>query len=104
MLEILAEINLLEETDGGMKRDGCSGMMPSFRVNDELIMCEILAADDQHQVFHRGKTYLVTIHLPYGEIFSDIIVPNYTFELNYGSRTVGKGTVINITQSKEKPK
>ncbi|WP_163853381.1 hypothetical protein [Paenibacillus elgii] len=102
MLEILAEINLLEEADGGMKRDGCSGMMPSFRVNDELIMCEILAADDQ--VFHRGKTYLVSIRLPYGEIFSHIIVPNYTFELNYGSRTVGKGTVMNITQSKAKPK
>lgn len=35
MLEILTEINLLEEIDGGMKRDGCSGMMPSFRVKDE---------------------------------------------------------------------
>ncbi|GMX63304.1 hypothetical protein Elgi_30090 [Paenibacillus elgii] len=103
MLEILAEINLLEETDGGMKRDGYSGMMPSFRVKDELIMCEILATDDR-QVFHRGKTYLVTIRLPYGEIFSDIILPNYAFELNYGSRTAGKGRVMNISQSKETPK
>ncbi|HWO95585.1 hypothetical protein P4H70_06660 [Paenibacillus ehimensis] len=103
MLELLAEINLLEEIDGGMKRDGYPGMIPSFRVNNELIICEILAADDR-QVFHRGKTYLITIRLPCGDIFSDIIVPNYAFELNYGSRTVGKGTVMNITQPKEKPK
>ncbi|GMX63996.1 hypothetical protein Elgi_04500 [Paenibacillus elgii] len=95
MLVTIAEIILLEEADGGMKRDGRSGMSPSFVVEDDLIMCEILA-DDNDQIFQRGKEYLVTIHLPYGEIYSEIIVTNYKFKLNYGGRTVGKGRVISI--------
>ncbi|WP_240416818.1 hypothetical protein [Paenibacillus periandrae] len=91
-----AQIRLLTSEEGGMNRDGRSGMMPSFDVNGELIMCAVNLVDPDDTI-KRGIVYVVTIQLPYAENYKNIIVPQYEFNLNYGGKIIGKGTVIKIT-------
>lgn len=95
MLEVLAEIKLNKENEGGMDRDGFSGMMPSFNVNGELIMCKLIYGDINTKIL-RGQTYNIIIQLPYGERYKDVINAGYLFNLNIGGRIIGKGKIINV--------
>ncbi|KQO15419.1 hypothetical protein [Paenibacillus sp. Leaf72] len=97
MLKLVAEVNFLPENEGGMTKDIFSGLMVSFNVNGELIMCKIsLGEEDDKRVISKGEKHIVHIELPYGEVFKDLIVPNYVFNLNGGGRIIGKGIVLDI--------
>jgi hypothetical protein len=56
MYTILATIRLRTQTEGGMPKEGFSGMRPSFRVADELIMCEVLMGP-KGSTMRRGERY-----------------------------------------------
>lgn len=95
MLKLIAEVNFLPENEGGMTKDIFSGLMVSFNVNGELIMCKInLGEEDNKKVIPKGEKHIVHIELPYGEVFKDSILPNYVFNLNVGGRVIGKGIVL----------
>lgn len=95
MLEFYAIIYLFNEAEGGMDREGFSGMMPSFSVNNDLIMSKILMGSINSEI-KRGQEYNVKIQLPYGENFSKYIYEGYEFNLNIGGKVIGKGKVIEI--------
>lgn len=93
MLKIKAKVYFYGIEKKGLDKDGYSGMMASFSVNSELIMCKILYKDI-NTVIKRGIEYTVDIELPYGEMFIDIIKTNYRFNIAYASMVVGEGIVI----------
>lgn len=87
MLELEAEIYLIREDEGGMTKEGFSGMMPSFSVANDLIMCKVILDNNQITI-KRGEYHRVTIQLPYGEDYQDYISVGYSFTLNTGKRTI----------------
>ena len=92
MLTINASIYFKKYEEGGLSKNGVSGMQPSFSVNDDLIMCKILGKDGTSK-FILGREYDVTIDLPYGEEFSDKIKSGYRFHLNFGGHEFAAGVV-----------
>ncbi len=87
MLKITAEIEL----ESRMRKQGFSGMRPSFNTGKELIMCTVHSK--RGRLIPLGIPQDVDIELPYGEQYSDIIRPGYKFSLNVGSRVIGQGVV-----------
>lgn len=81
-----------------MDKDVYSGIMPSFSVNGELIMCRIIFKENKDKRFIRGENYKVLIELPYGEHFKDHIYIGYKFNLNEGARVIGNGIVERIEE------
>lgn len=98
MLKIIANIRFCSEEEGGMDKDVYSGIMPSFSVNGDLIMCKIILKEDTEKRLIRGEKYKVQIELPYGEHFKDYIYSGYEFNLNDGARVIGKGIVNRIEE------
>lgn len=95
MLNIQAEIYLKREDEGGMTKEGFSGMMPSFYIENERIMCKVTSSTEQ-TVFKRGEIHQVNIQLPYGEDYEDKITNGYRFTLHTGRRVIAVGKVISI--------
>jgi len=97
MLKIIAEVCFLPENEDGMTKDIYSGLMVSFDVNGELIMCKInLGNEEEKTVIPKGEKHIVNIELPYGEVYKEWIAPNYAFNLNVGSRVIAKGTILEV--------
>ncbi|GGF88177.1 hypothetical protein GCM10010912_36810 [Paenibacillus albidus] len=97
MLKILAEVCFLPENEGGMTRDAFSGLMVSFNVNGDLIMCKIILGEEKEKkIILRGEKHIVDIELPYGEMYKDLIIPYYVFTLNVGKRVIANGIVLKV--------
>ncbi|MMZ63790.1 hypothetical protein D1872_260680 [compost metagenome] len=94
MLQLEAEIYLLREDEGGMTKEGFSGMMPSFKVKNDFIMCKVILENGSN--INRGEYHKVIIQLPYGEIYRDYVSVGYIFTLNTGERIVASGKVISV--------
>ena len=88
MLKINAEIELLRKQ---MSKQGFSGMRPSFKAGNQLIMCKVYSKSGKF--IPLGIPQDVDIELPYGEQYSNIIRPGYKFSLNVGKKVIGQGTV-----------
>lgn len=99
MYTVIASIRLRTEAEGGMPKEGFSGMRPSFRVAGELIMCEVIK-DPEGGTLERGKTYDVRIKLPYGEVFREHLYVGFRFELNVGGMVIGEGVIKEIPEQK----
>lgn len=99
MYKVLAQMRLYPESEGGMTRDGFSGMRPSFGVAGELIMCEIFETSGE-RVMERGASHEVRIHLPYGEMFKERLPVGYQFKLNVGGKVIGEGVIKGILDEK----
>lgn len=95
MLEIQAEIDMKREDEGGMTKEGFSGMMSSFNVENELIMCKVTSTTGQ-TILQRGKRHRVNIQLPYGEDYTEELVVGYCFTLQTGKRIIATGKVASI--------
>ncbi|MEJ8307394.1 hypothetical protein [Saccharibacillus sacchari] len=95
MLKIEAEIYLNREDEGGMTKEGFSGMMPSFNVENNLIMCRV-TLKTKKDVIERGEYHKVSIELPYGEEYRNYISAGYCFTLNTGKKIIAKGTVTSM--------
>ncbi|SFE86968.1 hypothetical protein SAMN04487969_108138 [Paenibacillus algorifonticola] len=103
MLKVMAEVCFISENEGGMTKDVFSGLMASFNVNGELIMCKInLGEEVEKEVIPKGEKHIVNIELPYGEVYKDLILPNYVFNLNVGIRVIAKGIVLEVGHEAEK--
>jgi translation elongation factor EF-Tu-like GTPase len=97
MFSILAKIYFFTEKEGGRSQDAFTGYMPSLSVNGELIMCRILS---EQEILHRGTEYKVKIELPYGEMYKEYFFNGYSFTLNEGGWTIGKGKIIKVLGEK----
>lgn len=97
MLELEAEIYLYQEEEGGMTKEGFSGMMPSFNVENNLIMCRVNSNTNQTTI-KRGQSHQVNIQLPYGEEYRESIFVGYHFTLMTGKRTIASGKVVSINK------
>lgn len=95
MLKLEAEIYLKLEEEGGMTKEGFSGMMPSFNVENNLIMCKVMLSENE-TIMRRGQCHKVIIELPYGEDFKDFILEGYQFTLNTGEKIIAHGKVISM--------
>jgi translation elongation factor EF-Tu-like GTPase len=95
MKSIKANIYLLTENEGGMTRDGFSGMQPSFNINGELIMSNIVTLSNDDSL-PRGVNQDVKIDVPYGEIYSDEFVVGRTFLLQTGAKIIGRGVILEL--------
>jgi translation elongation factor EF-Tu-like GTPase len=95
MLKLLAEIRLSTEEEGGMHRDGFSGMRPAVRVGDELTTSEIWEVNGLEWLV-RGMIYEVQINLFFGETYQDAIFPGMEFQLHFASQVIGHGVVTAI--------
>ena len=92
MLILPATILLETADEGGLAADGFSGMQLSLTVSDDRIVCRLRAGADGAPI-PRGKRQVVTIELPYGERYADLIQPGFLFELAVGGKVVGHGRV-----------
>ncbi|MFD0590077.1 hypothetical protein ACFQZE_19010 [Paenibacillus sp. GCM10027627] len=97
MLELEAEIYLKREDEGGMTKEGFSGMMTSFSVANDLVMCKVISSHNQDTI-KRGQYHKVTIYLPYGEEYQDVISVGFCFTLNTGKRVIARGKVISFIE------
>lgn len=95
MKSVKANIYLLTENEGGMTRDGFSGMQPSFNINGELIMSKIFALSNDKSL-PRGVNQDVKIDIPYGDIYSDELEVGRTFLLQTGAKVIGRGTILEL--------
>lgn len=95
MLHLESEILLYSREEGGLSRDGYSGMMASISVDDDLVMSKIIYKEIGTPI-KRGENYNVKIELPYGEAYKDKIYKGYKFTINYASRIVGIGKVMYV--------
>ena len=95
MLNLLAEIRFRTAEEGGMTRNPHSGLKPSFMVNGDLIMCELLKVEGDNE-FKRGKTYKTKITLGYGEMYKQHIHLGMNFTLQTGEKVIANGIVIEI--------
>lgn len=93
MLMIEAKIYFKKQEEGGLHKNGVSGMQPSFSVSGDLIMCKVIGKGDVTE-FALGKEYEVSIELPYGEMFKAEIKKGYQFHLNIGGREFADGVVL----------
>ena len=93
MITIRAVVYFLSEEEGGLSKNGVSGMQPSFSVKNDLIMCTVIGESGTTE-FVPGSEYNVTIEVPYGELFSDEIRDGYRFTLNIGGHKFAHGTVL----------
>lgn len=93
MLTIEAKIYFKKQEEGGLHKNGVSGMQPSFSVTDDLIMCKVIGKGDVTD-FVLGQEYEVSIELPYGEMFKTEIQKGYQFHLNIGGKEFANGVVL----------
>ncbi|WNJ95693.1 hypothetical protein RND59_00790 [Vibrio ruber] len=93
MLTIEAKIYFKKQEEGGLHKNGVSGMQPSFSVTDDLIMCKVIGKGNVTD-FMLGKEYEVSIELPYGEMFEAEIQKGYQFHLNIGGKEFANGVVL----------
>ncbi|MEJ2045561.1 MAG: hypothetical protein P8X74_17610 [Reinekea sp.] len=93
MLTIEAKIYFKMQEEGGLYKNGISGMQSSFSVTDDLIMCTVIGKGDVTD-FVLGKEYEVLIELPYGEMFESEIQKGYQFHLNIGGKEFANGVVL----------
>jgi translation elongation factor EF-Tu-like GTPase len=92
MIRFAARIYLKTFDEGGMSNPGWSGMMPSFNITGELILCRIEETSGNKEL-PLGTEHNVFIELPYGEFYIDSITANAKFLLQLGGRVIGWGTV-----------
>ena len=95
MMRLSANIVFLYEEEGGMDKDGFSGIRPNFEVAGDLITSEIWSTTED-EIFVRGTHYRVIVHLPYGEVYRESIDPEMKFTLRQGARILGYGEVVEI--------
>ena len=93
MLIVDAKVYFKKQEEGGLHRNGVSGMEPSFSVSGQLIMCKLISKEGVSD-FVLGQEYLLSIELPYGEIFEQEVQPGYCFHLNIGGKEFATGVVI----------
>jgi len=93
MLKIDAIVYFKKQEEGGLHKNGISGMQPSFSVRDDLIMCKLIGKNGVSE-FTLGEEYEVIIEIPYGEVFSGEITPGYSFHLNIGGKEFATGKVL----------
>ena len=92
MLKVKAKIYLQPESEGGLTREGYSGMQPSMDIDGELIACKVICGDEGTSM-PLDREYEVMIELGYGEIFEDKLKSGFHFNLNIASRVIGDGVV-----------
>jgi len=95
MLKLEADIYLKSEEEGGMCKEGFAGMMPSFNVENNLIMCRVILHTNE-TIIRRGQCHKVIIELPYEEDYQDFIFEGYSFTLNTGKKIIAHGKVMSI--------
>ena len=95
MLKAKGIVTWIRKEDGGLDSTPFSGIQPSFRVSDDLIISRIFRADGQKEM-QPGTEYEVSIELPYGERYRDHIVRDKEFTLNIGSRVIGRGRIKEV--------
>ncbi|MCO7226070.1 hypothetical protein [Pleionea sp. CnH1-48] len=93
MLRINAKIYFKTKEEGGLHKDGVSGMQPSFFMPNDLIICKLISNTGDHQ-FKLGNEYELVVELPYGEEFKDEVVASYKFHLNIGGLEFASGVVL----------
>jgi len=93
MLIINAKVYFKNKHEGGLHKNGVSGMQPSFSVSNNLIMCKLKGTADITE-FVLGEEYEVSIELPYGEAFASQIKQGYCFHLNIGGKEFATGIVL----------
>lgn len=93
MLKIEAKVYFKKQEEGGLHKNGVSGMQPSFSVTNDLIMCKLIGRDGVVE-FSLGEEYELIIELPYGEMFESEIQPGYHFNLNIGGKEFATGVVL----------
>ena len=94
MLVVDAKVYFKKTSEGGLCKDGVSGMQPSFSVTGDLIACKVNGKNEITS-FVLGKEYNVSIELFYGEIFAEEIKQGYHFSLNIGGKKFAEGVVLN---------
>ena len=95
MLKIKAKVYFKTKDEDGFYKDPISGIQPSLSVEGDLIMC-VVTGSKADEILVRGRDHLVSIELPYGEMFADEIVEGYIFHLNVGGKVIANGEVISI--------
>jgi len=95
MLRVKGKLILLTSQQGGMERDGFSGMSPSFCVNGELIMC-FIHTGDHGSLIERGRATDAIIELPYGEHYLEHIKPGCRYTIHYASKLLGDVLISDI--------
>jgi len=95
MIKLYATINLLRVEDCEIDQPAFSGMMPSFNIEGELIMCKIITTNGANLI-ERGVDNIVEIVLPYGERFEQFLHSGYKFTLNLGRIIIGHGIIEEI--------
>ena len=93
MLIINAKVYFKSQVEGGLHKNGVSGMQPSFSVLDDLIMCKVVSKAGTND-FVLGEESDVSIELPYGEMYSRQIISGYRFSLNIGGKEIATGIVL----------
>lgn len=99
MIYLIAEIYLLTKEEGGMNKDGFSGMRPNFGLGGTLTTSEFVSVDGGLTVFPRGSWSQVLIRLPYGENLGSAICPGAGFTINLGGWEIGRGTIVKTMES-----
>ncbi|WP_087018916.1 hypothetical protein [Thaumasiovibrio subtropicus] len=97
MLIVKARVYIKPESEGGLSKPFVSGMQPSFAVASDLIACKVIGAAGL-SVLASGREHDVTIELPYGEVFTALIIEGYIFHLNFGGQELANGIVKNVLQ------
>ncbi|HZG13659.1 MAG TPA: hypothetical protein VE710_01455 [Candidatus Bathyarchaeia archaeon] len=95
MLKVIAEIYILTKEEGGVDNDIHSGVMPSFKVNGDLIACRIISKD---RIIPKGKHHIVELEFPYGEIYSQYIIPGLESHFHSGAKIEGSAKIIKIIE------
>ena len=95
MSTIIATVRFLPTEEGGLQDHWFSGMMPSFNIDGNLIMCR-LEAINETQLLRAGENHDLRIDIPQGDLVQDHLRPNATFCLNAGGRVVARGRITEV--------
>ena len=95
MIRVTAEIHLDPQAEGGLAKDGFSGMQPSINIDGELVACKIIFGEIG-TLMPLGRDYCVMLEIPYGEFHVEKLKPGFQFDINIASRKIGSGSVISL--------
>ncbi|RAL25692.1 hypothetical protein DL897_06345 [Thermoflavimicrobium daqui] len=51
---------------------------------------------EEGTIIEKGIDHIVTIKLPYGKVYKDVVVQGYKFTINETSTIIGEGEVLEI--------
>jgi len=94
MKQIKAKLYIYGKNKGGERHPWCSGIRPSFNINENLIMCKVDSKDKQNMSLNAYHN--VIIEIPHGHLVEDYLKINAKFKLNCGARIIAEGIISEV--------